>query len=416
MGYAVLHLEKAKGSDSAMSAHIERTVEPKNADSKRKHLNRELVQFPSGVANRTQAIQHRLDTANLKRKIGKNQVRAIRVMLTGTHEDMAEIERKGGLDSWCRDNLDWLRAQYGAENLVSAVLHLDEKTPHIHATVVPIVATERVRRKREEGVKRNYKSKSTPRLCADEVMSRAKLKAYQDSYAEAMGKYGLQRGVDGSKAKHTSTAEYYRELTIQTEVLKSELQATKSEVSKAKLKSSAADVGSKLLDGASSLLGTSKVKRLEQENEALRSHIEELKSDNAENIATLKQEFNERETELSNEVAGLKSTLTSVMELIPEMMSHLRFTKLCKTMGFGIEMIRQLINGEEVRFSGSLYSAGLKSRYHTDGSVAKRITTDNGSEASLLIDNKPHTQWFADKHRHRLNPQQSNQTKSKIRR
>ena len=32
MGYAVLHLEKAKGADGAMSTHIERTVHPKNAD------------------------------------------------------------------------------------------------------------------------------------------------------------------------------------------------------------------------------------------------------------------------------------------------------------------------------------------------------------------------------------------------
>ena len=41
MGYAVLHLEKAKGTDSRMSAHIERTVHPKNADRTRTHLNRE---------------------------------------------------------------------------------------------------------------------------------------------------------------------------------------------------------------------------------------------------------------------------------------------------------------------------------------------------------------------------------------
>jgi len=43
MGYAVLHLEKAKGADSGMSAHIERTIQPKNADPTRTHLNRELI-------------------------------------------------------------------------------------------------------------------------------------------------------------------------------------------------------------------------------------------------------------------------------------------------------------------------------------------------------------------------------------
>lgn len=76
MGYAVLHLDKAKGADCGMSAHIERTIQPKNADSARTHLNKELIQFPDGVKNRTQAIQYRLDTAGLKRKVGKNQVHA----------------------------------------------------------------------------------------------------------------------------------------------------------------------------------------------------------------------------------------------------------------------------------------------------------------------------------------------------
>ena len=74
MGYVVLHLEKASGTDSGMSAHIERTISPQNADQSRTHLNRELIRFPE-VQSRTEAIQHRLDTANLKRKIGKNQVR-----------------------------------------------------------------------------------------------------------------------------------------------------------------------------------------------------------------------------------------------------------------------------------------------------------------------------------------------------
>lgn len=138
MGYAVLHLEKASGTDSGMSAHIERTITPKNTDPSRTHLNHELIRFPDGVQNRTEAIQHRLDTANLKRKIGKNQVRAIRALLTGSPEDMRRIQAEGRLDEWCDDNLKWLRATFGKENVVSAVLHMDETTPHIHATLIPI--------------------------------------------------------------------------------------------------------------------------------------------------------------------------------------------------------------------------------------------------------------------------------------
>ena len=46
MGYAVLHLEKAKGADGAMSTHIERTVHPKNADRMRTHLTGNWCSFP----------------------------------------------------------------------------------------------------------------------------------------------------------------------------------------------------------------------------------------------------------------------------------------------------------------------------------------------------------------------------------
>jgi uncharacterized phage infection (PIP) family protein YhgE len=117
MGYAVLHLEKTSGTDTAMSAHIERTINPKNADPERTYLNRELIEFPDGVHNRTQAIQHRLDNAGLQRKIGKNQVRAIRILLTGSNEDMKRIEAEGRLGDWCDDNLEWLRKTYGKENI-----------------------------------------------------------------------------------------------------------------------------------------------------------------------------------------------------------------------------------------------------------------------------------------------------------
>lgn len=204
MGYAVLHLEKAKGADSGMSAHIERTIQPKNADPTRTRLNRELIQFPDGVRNRTAAIQRRLDTAGLKRKIGKNQVQAIRIVLTGTHADMEQIEQMGRLDEWCQDNLDWLRKTYGTDNVVSAVLHMDEETPHIHATIVPIVQTERKKQKKELTAKKRYRTKAPAlRLCADEIMSRANLIRYQDTYAEQMEAYGLQRGI--SKAQRRST-------------------------------------------------------------------------------------------------------------------------------------------------------------------------------------------------------------------
>ena len=192
--YAVCHLQRGSGNDSGMSCHIERKdakgkiYVPANANADRTHLNRELVRFPEGVPNRTEAVQHRIDTAGLRRKVGKNQTKAIRIILTGTHEQMMKIANDGRLNSWIDANLKWLKDTFGEENLVSCVLHMDEKTPHLHATIVPIVTGERIRRKREG--EKKYETKSGPRLSADDVMRRTKLHEYQNSYAAAMKPFG----------------------------------------------------------------------------------------------------------------------------------------------------------------------------------------------------------------------------------
>lgn len=132
MGYAVLHLEKAKGTDSRMSAHIERTVHPKNADRTRTHLNRELVQFPEGVRNRTQAIAHRIETAGIRRKVSANQVKAIRILLTGSNKDMKQMEAEGRIEDWCNDSLKWIRETNirGAEPRIGSTAHGREDTTH----------------------------------------------------------------------------------------------------------------------------------------------------------------------------------------------------------------------------------------------------------------------------------------------
>ena len=227
--YAVCHLQRGSGNDSGMSCHIERKdakgkiYVPGNANADRTHLNCELVRFPKGVSNRTEAIQHRIDTAGLRRKVGKNQTKAIRIILSGTHEQMMKIANDGKLDSWIDANLKWLKETFGEENLVSCVLHMDEKTPHLHATIVPIVTGERLRRKREG--EKKYETKSGPRLSADDVMRRTRLHEYQNSYAAAMKPFGLQRGIVGSTAKHQANSEYYRQQVIQYEEDIAKLQA-----------------------------------------------------------------------------------------------------------------------------------------------------------------------------------------------
>ena len=349
MSYTVLHLEKAKGNDSAMSAHIERTIHPKNADASRSHLNKELIIYPESVKNRTSAIQYRLDNAHLKRKIGTNQVRAIRVLLSGTHEVMKTIEENKQLNNWCNDNLNWIKETFGEENLVSAVLHMDEKTPHIHATVIPIVSGERRKAKKENTDSYKKKNQNSNRLCADDVMARNKLKHYQNTYATVMAKYGLRRGIEGSEAKHISTAEYYRNLHLQNQQLEQEKNNKQSE-----LKSIEKNISSKkVIESFTNALTGSKTKRLEQENEQMKSKLNTINTSNDRE----KKKLYESVSKLENTLEKQNKVIDKVLQYHPEINYTLAIVIECEKMGLPPELINALLQKQEIHISGEIYSS-----------------------------------------------------------
>lgn len=410
MGYAVLHMENTSGTDAAMSAHIERAIKPKNADESRTRLNRELIKFPDGAENRTQAIQHRLDTAGLTRNIGNNQVRAIRVLLTGTHEDMERITNEGRLDEWCNDNLRYLADTFGRENIVSAVLHMDEQTPHIHATLVPIVKGERKRKKKEEQVKKRYRKKSTDaaRLCADEIMTRTKLKSYQDTYAQAISGYGLQRGINGSEAKHITTRQYYRDLMQQTERLRTdigqlqdrketaqeELRRAKKEVQTEKLKGAAMTAATNIAESVGSLFGSNKVKTLERQNAVLQNHIFELENEAKEReklqtkqMQEVKSAYEQQNRKLSEFVDFVKCYFPYVEKLIPT----IKFLR--ETLHFSDAVIRKLCTFKDVSIRGELYSREFNQHFKADKTVCS-LKEDEEEKFELNIDGVSHISWF----------------------
>lgn len=412
MGYTVLQIAKSKAATFQLTQHIERIIIPKNCDPSRTHLNRELITFPDGVKNRDEAIAHRINNAGIKRKISDKQVRAIRILLTGSNEDMKRIEAEGRLGDWCDDNLEWLRKTYGKENIVSAVLHLDETTPHIHATLVPIVITERRKKKSEAQVKKNYRKKNpnAPRLSADDVMTRAKLKAYQNSYPEAMVKYGLQRGIEGSEARHIGTSQYYRDLVSQNENLKVnigeliEKQATakkklsqmKSEVRKEKFKNTTTEMGTNLMDGVNSLFGNSKVKQQQAEIEQLQSEITSLKDENH----SIKTEMQTLQKEYTSTTDKLRAELKKIYDLFPNLRELLSIERMCRLVGFSDDLTKRILSGKKVGFKGSLYSAEYKRNFSTEHSTAQiEAEPDKPGKLRLAIDGLDIIEWFRFKYR-----------------
>ena len=416
--------------------HISRELNSRRTPTRQwTHLNRELIQFPDGVRNRTAAIQHRLNTAGLRRKIGKNQVQSIRIVLTGTHTDMEQIEKNGRLDEWCQDNVDWLCKTYGADNVVSAVLHMDEETPHLHATIVPIVMGERKKQKKEQAVKKRYRTKApAPRLCADEVMSRANLIRYQDTYAEQMVAYGLQRGIKGSEAQHISTHEYYRSLIAQGEDLqanitqlqtkvdeaqrtideakegkkvideaaqaKQELARIKAEAKTEELKNSATKTATAALNGINSFLGGNKVNRLEKENKELRNEVEELNGQIERLHADMQKmkdnhtrEMNRVNEQHQQEVLSLKRILEKAYQWFPSFKRFLNMERECLQYGFSKEQTDKLMHGHTINYSGWLHSNEYRRNALADNASAQ-VIKDEKRNQFLHINQTPITQWF----------------------
>ena len=414
MGYFSLDIKKAKGtSDTTQSDHIERKIIPKNADPTRTHLNRVLVEYPDGVHGRDEAIAHRLNTADIRRKITHDQVRVVRVVLSGTHEDMMNIQEKGELDEWCNDSIQWLQATFGKDNVVAAHLHMDEKTPHIHAAVVPIVTGERRKAKKEQADgKRKYRKKTNSvRLCADDLFNRQTLVAYHDNYARVMAKYGLQRGVRGSEARHTTTMQYYRDLKRKNEVLETEtrllqekkaeaqeeLKQVKAEIRTDKLKSAAADTATALASSVGSLFGSGKMKSLERRNEDLQDRILELEDEarqrerqQAKQIQEIRNAYEQQHRKLSEFADFVRRYFPYVEKLMP-VISFLR-----ERLGFNDGIIRRLCEFKEVGIKGELYSSEFNRSFDTRHSVCS-IKQDENGKFDFKIDGVSHVNWFRNK-------------------
>ncbi|WP_051234076.1 MobV family relaxase [Halomonas halocynthiae] len=189
--YAILRTKKLKTvQDVAGSgSHVFRLRETPNADSKRKKENKILVSIESNLLH--QLVNSRIEQGlNEKAKVRKDSVRAIEFILTASPE-WFEKATKEQFEEWQEANIDWLKLKYGEDNLVSAVLHLDEQTPHIHAHVVPVTA---------DG-----------RLSAKDLIggTRARHRQLQSDYAKAMEDLGLERGSEKSIAKHQDIKAYY---------------------------------------------------------------------------------------------------------------------------------------------------------------------------------------------------------------
>lgn len=188
---AICRVAKVKGSGSisGKSDHNYRLGHVPNADPDRQYLNQEYVNTYSRLGP---AIEERLVDAGIS-KTRQDAVKGMEFILTASPERFKRDATGQALGDyrehpWVKANLEFMQQKYGP-NLVAFTLHQDEKTPHIHAVVVPITA---------DG-----------RLCAKELFTPRTLRELQTDYAQAMKSFGLERGIEGSRAKHVEMKHIY---------------------------------------------------------------------------------------------------------------------------------------------------------------------------------------------------------------
>ncbi len=184
MPYAICRVAKIKTAQAgaAKTAHNYRQRETPNADTERRPLNREYIN--TGERNYWELATERIQEAGAK--VRHDSVRGVEVLLTASPEvfkrqaDGSPNDWHGS--QWAEANIAFLKGKFGEQNVVSCTLHQDELTPHFHAVVVPLTA---------DG-----------RLSAKDVFNPKTLRALQTDYAEAMKPFGMERGVEHSRAKH----------------------------------------------------------------------------------------------------------------------------------------------------------------------------------------------------------------------
>lgn len=219
MGFAVFHSDKGKGCPTTLGYHIDRTVGKEHtyqhADSSKKYKNIDLTDSKYQNRPLQECINERIKEGYTStRKIRTDAVKYLKHIVSGTHEDMKNIEKDPAkLLEWIHENKAFFESEFGKENIIRFNVHLDEKTPHIHVITVPLD------KKGNLNAKEIFGNKTT-------------LSERQDRYCERMQQFGLNRGLKDTGIKHEDAKEYYKRLNVSIQETRTVINDVKQTIEK----------------------------------------------------------------------------------------------------------------------------------------------------------------------------------------
>lgn len=195
MAYAILRFAKRRGGAAkAIAAHNERTKEAyasnPDIDKSRTVQNYHLIAPRWSYG---QEIRHRIRMAGCR--VRKDSVKFVDTLVTVSPEFAKAHDAE--MPEYFNRAFEFLKERVGEENIISAVVHMDEKTPHMHLCFVPLTKDKR--------------------LSAKEILGNKKaMIQWQDDFYACMAERWpeLERGAPDveTKRKHL-TPQWYKKVT-----------------------------------------------------------------------------------------------------------------------------------------------------------------------------------------------------------
>ena len=151
--YAILRFAKYKGPEIGhIESHNERTKEKyasnPDVDTARSHLNVHLV-----TPQRKYRAEAEKQIAEAGCRTRSDSVRVVEALVTASPE-FFKGKKKGEIKAYFQEALDFIREHQDPKTIISAVVHMDEKTPHMHLCFVPLTADKRLSAKEIVGNKK----------------------------------------------------------------------------------------------------------------------------------------------------------------------------------------------------------------------------------------------------------------------
>ena len=305
--YGIMRFHKYKGPEiGQIEAHNERTKEKyasnPDIDPARKHLNYNLLTPPP---------KYRAEAERQIREAGcrtrKDSVRLVETLITASPE-FFQNKSQQEIRAYFERALEFMKTKQNPDTFVSAVVHMDEKTPHMHLCFVPLT---------EDG-----------RLSAKDILgNKKKLTQWQDEYWSYMVKKypDLERGESASKTgrAHIPPRLFKKATKLRRlEQTLRELLGSINPMNAKRVREEVLKILDEYIPGVAELM--TKAKALKQTEKELKAEIAQLKkaADNSkpsvQRLLELEKKVQEQE-ELQRTISSLQQTLTAIPpEIIAE--------------------------------------------------------------------------------------------------